>query len=110
MTTKLHHTQIRLTDSAALNAMTAAFPDGDELRARLRRCDRVKAYRYYADIRTAFLIGADGTTAQCFKLTGITQLEAVRIAAAFSEIKKWSLESFQTIVEEVLGRVGIRVQ
>src|ERR1700691_1709956 len=81
MPTKLLCSEIPRTDSAMLDAMIDAIPDGAELRRRLRRGYRGIAHRYYAETRTAFTIVADGTTAQCFEIVGLTPVEAMRIAA-----------------------------
>jgi hypothetical protein len=109
MSTELHHTEIPLTDSAMLDAMTGALPDGAALRRRLKLGFCGTAHRYYAEIHTAFTIAADGTVAQCFEVSGVTPEEATRIAAACDEIDEWSVDSFQSIVAEVLGRVGNRM-
>jgi len=110
MPTKLLCSEIPLTDSATLDAMTEAMPDGAELRGRLRRGYRGIAHRYYAETRTAFTIVADGTTAQCFEIVGLTPEQAKRIAEACDEIEEWSVETFRAIVEEALGRQSDRLQ
>jgi hypothetical protein len=56
------------------------------------------AHRYNAEIRTAFTIAADGATALCFGLSGITLGEATQIAEACEEIGEWSVESFRVTV------------
>ena len=109
-TTKLHHTEIALTDSAMLDAMTGALPDGAELRTRLRRGYRGITHRYYEELRTAFVLVADGTTAQCFEVSEVTSAEATRIAETSDEIEEWSVESFQAILAEALGQVGNRMK
>ncbi len=96
--------QIPLSDAVLLDAMTDAMADGAELRRRLRPGYRGTAHRYYAETQTAFTIAADGTTARCFEVCGLTLDEARRIAEACDEIEEWSLEPFQAIVEETLGR------
>jgi hypothetical protein len=110
MTVKLHHTEIPLTDTVMLDAMTATLPYGAELRDLLRPGFDGTVHRYYAEIRTAFTIAADGTVVQCFEVSGVTLEQATRIAAACEDIEEWSVDSFQTIIMEVLGRVGNRMQ
>jgi|SRR5580658_3501493 hypothetical protein len=110
MPTKLLCSEILLTDSAMLEAMADAMPDGAEMRRRLRRGYRGVTHRYYAETQTAFTIVADGTTARCFEVVGLTSEEAKRIAEACDEIEEWSVESFQAIVDQALGRQRDRVQ
>jgi gamma-glutamylcysteine synthetase len=93
-----------------LDAMTDVLPDGAELRRHLRHGFCGIAHRYYAEIRTAFTIAADGTVAQCFEVSDVTLAEATRIAAACDDIDEWSVDSFQAIIAEVLGQVGNRMQ
>jgi hypothetical protein len=109
MTVKLHHTEIPLTDSVMLDAMASTLPDGDGLRGLLKPGFDGNLHRYYHEIRTAFTIAADGTVAQCFEVSGITPEQARRIADGCEEIEEWSVDSFQSIVMEVLGRVGNRM-
>jgi hypothetical protein len=93
-----------------LDAITDAMADGAELRGLLRPGFIGTSHQYIAEIRTAFTIAADGTTALCFELSGVTPGQATQIAEACEEIDEWSVESFRVIAEEVLGLISGRLE
>ena len=92
-----------VSDSAAMNELIAAIPNGEELRHILGGAQSGRARAYHRETRTGRYVSTDGKHAECYTVTGITLQQAADIATECDGIERWGRAAFSAAAERVLG-------
>ena len=96
-----------LNDVAQMDAFIASIDGDDELRQAISssRADRVEPLRTYNPESGAAYYGiANGEWVLCFTVTNLTPKQFEAIATECDAMSEWGADTFQALVERVLGR------